>query len=117
VVEDLRIFGQKSRTAFSYLAGSAYAIRPIGAVATAVSSEVPAGGRHTSAAASAARRTRGRDEQILLAVHFVHRRRAHEISTESRRPELFAGVAVPRANVIVGRRPNRAHRAQIFEKW
>ena len=41
------------------------------------------------------------DQQVRSTIHLVHRRRSDEVAAEPRRPQLFTGVAVPRADLVV----------------
>ena len=56
-------------------------------------------GRH--GAASTGCRAGCGHEQILPAIHLIHHWRADKVAAEARGPELFSGVAVPRANLVV----------------
>ena len=59
------------------------------------------GCRGRSAAPAAGGGTRSRYEQVLPAVHLVHRELAEEVAAEPRRPELPSRVAVPGADLVV----------------
>src|SRR4029453_3774729 len=58
-------------------------------------------GRRGHAGAATPGDAGSRNQEVLSALHFVHRGGAGEIAAESRRPELSARLTVPGADVIV----------------